>query len=60
MRIFDIETTEVLDEFSQFKLPLASLSYDNLGRFLIACSSDGQVSIHTCPHLSTTVHNAAR
>ena len=46
MRIFDIETTEVLDEFSQFKLPLASLSYDNLGRFLIACSSDGQVSIH--------------
>ena len=46
MRIFDIETTEVLDEFSQFKLPLGSLAYDNIGRFLVACSSDGQVSIH--------------
>lgn len=46
MRIFDIETTEVLDEFSQFNLPLASLAYDNAGRFLIACCQDGSVSIH--------------
>ena len=46
MRIFDIEATEVLDEFSQFSEPLASLAYDNLGRFLIACCKDGSVSIH--------------
>ena len=46
MRIFDIETTEVLDEFSQFSLPLQSLAYDNVGRFLIACCQDGSVSIH--------------
>lgn len=46
MRIFDIESTEVLDEFSQFNKPLASLSYDAMGRYLIACSVDGSVSIH--------------
>jgi WD40 repeat protein len=46
MRIFDIETTEVTDEFSQFKKPLTSLKYDNTGRYLVTCSEDGSVSIH--------------
>lgn len=46
MRIFDIDTTEVVDEFSQFNKPLRSLRYDNTGRLLIACCQDGSVSIH--------------
>ena len=46
MRIFDIDTTEVTDEFSQFKKPLKALSYDNAGRYLVTCSEDGAVSIH--------------
>ena len=46
MRIFDIETTEVTDEFSQFKKPLKSLCYDNSGRYLVTCAEDGAVSIH--------------
>ena len=41
MRIFDIDTTEVLDEFSQFNKPLRSLRYDNSGKLLIACCQDG-------------------
>jgi WD40 repeat protein len=41
MRIFDIDTTEVLDEFSQFNKPLKSLRYDNSGKLLIACCQDG-------------------
>jgi len=46
MRIFDIDTTEVLDEFSQFNKPLKSLKYDNTGKLLVACCEDGSVSIH--------------
>lgn len=46
MRIFDIDSTEVTDEFSQFKKPLLSLCYDNTGRYLVTCSEDGGVSIH--------------
>jgi hypothetical protein len=48
MRIFDIDTNEpeVIDEFSQFRVPLTSLAYDNTGRYLIAVSADGAVSIH--------------
>lgn len=46
MRIFDIDTTEVIDEFSQFKKPLKALSYDNSGKFLVTCSEDGAVSVH--------------
>ena len=46
MRIFDTDTTEVVDEFSQFNKPLKSLKYDNNGKFLIACCADGSVSIH--------------
>jgi len=46
MRIFDIDTTEVVDEFSQFNKPLRSLSYDNSGKLLIACCADGSVAIH--------------
>jgi WD40 repeat protein len=46
MRIFDTDTTEVVDEFSQFSKPLKSLKYDNNGKFLIACCADGSVSIH--------------
>jgi len=46
MRIFDIDTTEVIDEFSQFKKPLKSLSYDNSGKYLVTCCEDGSVSIH--------------
>lgn len=46
MRIFDIDTTEVQDEFSQFNKPLKSLRYDNLGKLLVACCADGSVSIH--------------
>jgi|TARA_B110001450_G_scaffold257009_1_gene290200 WD repeat-containing protein 90 len=41
MRIFDIDTTEVLDEFSQFNKPLKSVRYDNSGKLLIACCQDG-------------------
>jgi len=46
MRIFDMDTTEVLDEFSQFNKPLQALRYDNSGKLLIACCQDGSVSIH--------------
>ena len=46
MRIFDIDTTEVLDEFSQFNKPLISLKYDNSGKVLVTCCKDGSVSIH--------------
>lgn len=46
LRIFDIDTTEVTDEFAQFKKPLKALSYDNSGKFLITCSEDGALSIH--------------
>ena len=46
MNIFDIDTTEVVDEFSQFNKPLTSLSYDQTGKLLVACCSDGSVSIH--------------
>jgi|DEB0MinimDraft_12_1074336.scaffolds.fasta_scaffold03100_5 WD repeat-containing protein 90 len=46
MRIFDIDTTEVVDEFSQFNKPLKSLCYDNSGKLLIACCQDGSVAIH--------------
>lgn len=38
MRIFDIDSTEVTDEFSQFNKPLQSLSYDNTGKLLVACA----------------------
>jgi WD40 repeat protein len=38
MRIFDIDSTEVTDEFSQFNKPLRSLSYDNTGKLLVACA----------------------
>jgi len=50
MNIFDIDTTEVVDQFSQFNKPIKSLSYDATGRILIACCQDG----------STSVHNATR
>ena len=46
MRIFDIESTGVQNEFSQFNKPLRSLSYDNYGKILVACCADGSVSIH--------------
>jgi len=46
MRIFDIDTTEVVDEFSQFNKPIKSISYDNSGKLLIACCVDGSVAIH--------------
>lgn len=46
MRIFDIDTTEVVEEFSQFNRPLMSLRYDNTGKILVACCQDGSVSIH--------------
>ena len=46
LRIFDIDTTEVTDEFAQFKKPLQALKYDNTGKFLITVSEDGTVSIH--------------
>ena len=46
MRIFDIDTTEVIDEFSQFKKPLKALSYDNSGKYLVTCCEDGAVSVH--------------
>lgn len=46
MRIFDIDSTEVVDEFSQFNKALKSLRYDNTGKLLVACCIDGSVSIH--------------
>jgi len=46
MRVFNIDSTEVIEEFSQFNKPLQSLRYDNTGRLLVACCVDGSVSIH--------------
>lgn len=46
MRVFDIDSTSVIDEFSQFNRPLTSLSYDNTGSLLVCCCKDGSVSIH--------------
>ena len=46
MRIFNIDSTEVIEEFSQFNKPLRALGYDNTGKLLIACCVDGSVSIH--------------
>lgn len=46
MRVFDIDSTEVIEEFSQFNEPLLSLRYDNTGTLLVACAKNGQVSIH--------------
>jgi hypothetical protein len=46
MRIFNIDSTEVTEEFSQFDKALKSLSYDNTGKLLVACCIDGRVSIH--------------
>lgn len=37
MRIFDIDSTDVIDEFALFDLPLESLRYDNTGSLLVAC-----------------------
>jgi WD40 repeat protein len=59
MRIFNIDSTEVIEEFSQFNKPLKALSYDNTGKLLIACCIDGAISIHNAlrQHLPVKMMN---
>ena len=46
MSLFDIENTEVFDDFQQFNKDLKALKYDYNGKVLVACCVDGSVSIH--------------
>jgi len=46
MSLFDIENTEVFDDFQQFNKDLKALKYDYMGKVLVTCCVDGSVSIH--------------